>query len=110
MKAMVESGLLDMQRLATLGVTELVDALNMLTKDYAAWIAEQRARIGKDVIEYDTQAGQALDRCQEIQTRLQQGIDTQHLPATHFDRALRNCNTPEDWIALQQSATQARSG
>ena len=37
-------------------------------------------------------------------------IDTQHLPATHFDRALRNCNTPEDWIALQQSATQARSG
>lgn len=76
MKAMLESGLLDMQRLATLGVAELVDALNMLTKDYAAWIAEQRARIGQDVIGYDTQAGQALDRCQEIQTRLQHGIDT----------------------------------
>ncbi|HYD94747.1 MAG TPA: DISARM system helicase DrmA [Noviherbaspirillum sp.] len=76
MKAMVESGLLDMQRLATLDVAQLFDALNMLTKDYAAWIDEQRARIGKDVIGYDTQAGQALDRCQEIQMRLQQGIDT----------------------------------
>lgn len=76
MREMVESGLLDMQRLATLDVTELADALSLLTKDYAAWIAEQRTRIGGDVIGYDTQAGQAMDRCQEIQTRLQQGIDT----------------------------------
>ncbi|HDR8993304.1 DISARM system helicase DrmA [Burkholderia cepacia] len=76
MKEMVTSGLLDMQRLATLGVTELVDALNLLTKDYAGWIAQQRKRIGEDVVGYDAQAGQALDRCQEIQTRLQQGIDT----------------------------------
>lgn len=76
MKEMVESGLLDMQRLATLGVDELVAALNVLTKDYAAWIAEQRVRIGKDVVGYDTSAAQALDRCKEIQARLQQGIDT----------------------------------
>lgn len=76
MKEMVASGLLDMQRLATLEVTELVDALNVLTKDYAAWIAEQRERIGEDVVGYDVQAAQALDRCQEIQSRLQQGIDT----------------------------------
>ncbi|MFV8626539.1 DISARM system helicase DrmA [Ralstonia pseudosolanacearum] len=76
MKQMVESGLLDMQRLATLDVTELVEALNVLTKDYAAWIAEQRGHIGADVVGYDAQATQALDRCQEIQTRLQQGIDT----------------------------------
>ncbi|MGF6763374.1 ribosomal protein L24E [Paraburkholderia sp. GAS33] len=76
MKEMVASGLLDMQQLATLGVTELVDALNLLTKDYAEWIVEQRKRIGEDVVGYDAQAGQALDRCQDIQTRLQQGIDT----------------------------------
>lgn len=76
MKEMVASGLLDMQRLATLGATELVDALNVLTVDYATWIAEQRARIGEDVVGYDAQAVQALDRCQEIQSRLQQGIDT----------------------------------
>ena len=72
MKEMVASGLLDMQRLATLGVDELVAALNVLTNDYTAWIAEQRVRIGEDVVGYDTSAAQALDRCQEIQKRLQQ--------------------------------------
>ena len=76
MKEMVSSGLLDMQRLATLDIDPLVDALNLLTKDYAAWIDEQRARVGVDVLGYDAQARQAIDRCQEIQTRLQQGIDT----------------------------------
>ncbi|MBU9359841.1 DISARM system helicase DrmA [Burkholderia multivorans] len=76
MKEMVESGLLDMQRLATLDIDPLIDVLNLLTKDYAAWIDEQRARIGIDVLGYDVQARQAMDRCQEIHTRLQQGIDT----------------------------------
>ncbi|MDO4905801.1 MAG: DISARM system helicase DrmA [Lautropia sp.] len=76
MQDMVSSGLLDMQRLATLDVSELVDALNVLTKDYAAWIAEQRGRIGEDVTGYDTQAKQAMDRCQDIQMRLQQGVDS----------------------------------
>src|SRR5690606_21059915 len=40
MKEMVESGLLDMQRLATLDINPLIEALNLLTKDYAAWIDE----------------------------------------------------------------------
>ena len=76
MREMVSSGLLDMQRLATLEIDTLVDALGMLTKDYAAWINEQRARVGAEVIGYDTQSQQAMDRCQEIHLRLQQGIDT----------------------------------
>ena len=76
MKQMVSSGLLDMQRLATLDIDPLVDALSLLTKDYAAWIDEQRARVGVDVLGYDAQSQQAMDRCREIHTRLQQGIDT----------------------------------
>jgi hypothetical protein len=76
MREMVSSGLLDMQRLATLDIDLLVNALNLLTKDYAAWIDEQRARVGVDVLGYDAQARQAMDRCQEIHSRLQQGIDT----------------------------------
>jgi hypothetical protein len=76
MKEMVSSGLLDMQRLATLEITALVDALSMLTKDYAAWIDEQRARIGADVVGFDAQSRQAMDRCLDILARLQQGIDT----------------------------------
>ena len=76
MKEMVSSGLLDMQRLATLDIDPLVDALNLLTGDYAAWICEQRARVGVDVLCYDVQSQQAMDQCQEIHKRLQQGIDT----------------------------------
>jgi len=76
MREMVASGLLDMQRLATLEVAELVEALNTLTRDYGLWIAEQRSRTGRDVVGYDMQAAQALERCEEIRARLQQGIDT----------------------------------
>ena len=76
MREMVSNGLLDMQRLASLEVNPLVDALSMLTKDYSAWIDEQRIRIGEEVTGYDTQSQQAMDRCQEIHIRLQQGIDT----------------------------------
>ena len=76
MREMVSSGQLDMKHLATLDVNALVDALNLLTKDYAVWIDEQRTRIGVYVSGYDAQARQAMDRCQEIQTRLQQSINT----------------------------------
>lgn len=76
MREMVASGLLDMQRLAQLPVAELVEALNTLTRDYGAWIAEQRSRIGLDVVGYDMQAAQALERCEEIRARLHRGIDT----------------------------------
>lgn len=75
MRDMVSSGLLDMQRLATLEIDPLVDALSMLTKDYANWINEQRARVGSEVTGYDTQSHQAMDRCHEIYTRLQEGIN-----------------------------------
>lgn len=76
MRKMVSSGLLDMQRLATLDIDPLADALSMLTKDYAAWINEQHARVGVEVTGYDISSQQAIERCEEIQRRLQQGIDT----------------------------------
>lgn len=76
MKAMVANGLLDMQRLADMDGAELFSALSMLTEDYSAWIVDQRARIGKDVLDHDEQADQALGRCQEVYERLQKGIDT----------------------------------
>lgn len=76
MREMVGSGLLDMQRLATLEIDPLVDALSMLTKDYADWIDEQRARVGTEITGYDAQSQQAMDRCQVIHARLQQGINT----------------------------------
>ncbi|MCK0154901.1 DISARM system helicase DrmA [Alcanivorax sp. S6407] len=76
MREMVSSGLLDMQRLATLEIEPLVDALSMLTTDYSAWIGEQRDRVGSEVTGYDDQSQLAMDRCEEILERLQQGINT----------------------------------
>ena len=76
MKEMVSSGLLDMLRLAALEKDALVEALNVLTKDYADWIDGQRARIGNDVVGYDVQSHGAMKRCQEIYERLQEGIST----------------------------------
>ena len=76
MKEMLSSGLLDMQKLATLEVDSLVEALNLLTKDYSDWIEAQRGRIGADVQGHDTQARAAVARCEHIRLRLQQGIDT----------------------------------
>jgi hypothetical protein len=76
MRKMLENGWLDMQTLATLEKSELSLALRLLTDDYAAWIQEQRARIGRDVIGHDKQARLALDRCHEVLLRLGQGIDT----------------------------------
>lgn len=102
MREMVKSGLLDMQRLATLDVTDLVDALNVLTKDYAAWIAEQRERIGKDVVGYNAQAAQALDRCQNIQARLQQGIDT----LKNDEKALAAFRFANEAMAIQRVRSQ----
>lgn len=76
MKEMVSNGLLDMKRLATLEKDALVEALGVLTKDYADWIDEQRARVGNDVVGYDVASRQAMDRCQDIYERLQEGIKT----------------------------------
>ncbi len=76
MQEMLSGGLLDMQKLATLEVDALVEALNLLTKDYSDWIEEQGRRIGADVQGHDTQARAAVARCEHIRLRLQQGIDT----------------------------------
>ncbi len=76
MQEMVKSGLLDMQKLATLEVEPLIDALNVLTKDYLDWISEQRASVGIKITGFETQSQIAMDRCKEIHSRLQKGIDT----------------------------------
>ncbi|MDK2599125.1 hypothetical protein QO179_04990 [Bacillus stercoris] len=47
MKYMVNEGLLDMERLASLTREELTGALEVLTNDYESWIGEQRQRVGK---------------------------------------------------------------
>lgn len=75
MRQIAESGFLDMTRLAEMSLEELDDALSLLTTDYAAWIAEQRGRIGKDIVDFDRAADEAMERCSEVLERLREGID-----------------------------------
>jgi hypothetical protein len=74
MRRLVDEGLLDMRRLAEMEQPRLVSALRILIDDYAAWITEQKARIGKEAIGSDGSAEQAMDRCGAILKRLNEGI------------------------------------
>jgi hypothetical protein len=74
MKKMVERGWLDMLSLADLDKAELEEALKTLVDDYAAWIGDQRARVGKEIKGYDAPANEALDRCKTTLERLRAGL------------------------------------
>ena len=73
MREMVEKGYLDMRELAEMEKPRLVEALSVLTDDYAKWIAEQRGRIGAELVGFDEHAHAALDLCAEIHERLVEG-------------------------------------
>lgn len=74
MRKMVERGWLDMLSLADLDKAELEEALKTLVDDYAAWIGDQRARVGKEIKGYDAPAKEALDRCATTLERLRAGL------------------------------------
>jgi Helicase conserved C-terminal domain len=89
MKKMVERGWLDMLSLADLDKTELAEALKTLVDDYAAWIGDHRARVGKEIKGYDAPANEALDRCKTTLERLRGGLkvllsDSRALDAFRF--------------------------
>lgn len=74
MRKMVDQGFLDMEELAKMERADLVSALSILTDDYQAWIEEQSDRVGTDVVDHDKEAKEALEKCQDIHDRLEEGI------------------------------------
>lgn len=74
MKGMVERGWLDMLSLAEFDKAQLEEALKTLVEDYAAWIGDQRARVGVEVTGYDAPANAALERCKLTLERLRAGL------------------------------------
>lgn len=75
MRRMVAEGFLDMTNLAGMPRPELLAALRVLTDDYAAWIEEQRGRLGVDVVGHDAAANAALSRCTVVLKRLLAGLE-----------------------------------
>lgn len=98
LRRLVEEGFLDMQTLAEMPRPQLIDVLSSLADDYEAWIDEQRARIGKEVIGHEKAAMQALDRCEGILARLREGIAT----LDGDDRALQAFRFANRAMALQR--------
>ena len=74
MKRLASDGSLDMSRLAEMERADLVAVLDELANDYAAWIDEQRKRIGNDVQGYNSSATAALDRCVTTLARIREWI------------------------------------
>lgn len=89
MREMVEHGWLDMSALAEMEPDELGRVLSSLADDYGAWIGDQRARVGSEVVGYDDPAAAALERCETALKRLREGMsvllaDTNALAAFRF--------------------------
>jgi ribosomal protein L24E len=74
MRRMIEDGLLDMKRLAELEHDELIEGLNVLTEDYAAWIAEREKFALDGDFGYKNAATETLENCRTILERLREGI------------------------------------
>jgi len=74
MRKMMDRGFLDMKELAKMERADLVSALSILTDDYQTWIKEQSDRVGTDVVDHDKEAQEALNKCQDIHDRLEEGI------------------------------------
>jgi len=74
MRKMVGRGWLDMLTLAELDEREIDEALTTLVDDYATWIDEQCARVGKEIADQAAPAHEALDRCKTTLDRLRAGL------------------------------------
>ncbi len=75
LQKLYRDGWLDMRRLAELSKDELLAGLSLLTDDYAAWIAEQKAKSQTpEFIHYADSATGALSHCDEILARLREGL------------------------------------
>ncbi len=74
MRTMIERGWLDMRSLAEMEPPDLEQVLRTLVDDYEAWIDDQEARVGSEVIGHDVPAKEALARCRITLKRLRTGI------------------------------------
>lgn len=98
MRQMVQDEILDMRKLAALSRDELVSTLGLLTEDYQSWISEQRDRIKADVSDHEDNANSAMDRCDHILSRLNEGIETLRID----DKALEAFRFANESMASQR--------
>ena len=108
---MIARGWLDMKRLAEMDEAELRRALDTLTDDYAAWIEEQRGRIGAEITQYDDEARRVLALCERAHERLEDGVrvllgDAKALAAFRFANRAMAMQRVRGIYALQRRRGQ----
>ena len=75
MRRMINQGWLDMTRLATMDQVELKSALSCLLDDHVAWITDQEARLGTEIVGFDVAGRDVIDRCKDTNLRLREGME-----------------------------------
>jgi hypothetical protein len=75
MRRMINQGWLDMTRLATMDQVELKSALSCLLDDHVAWITDQEARLGSEIVGFDVAGRDVIDRCKDTNLRLREGME-----------------------------------
>lgn len=114
MREMVQKGSLDMEVLAEMERADLIATLTLLAEDYAAWIEQQSTRVGSDLVGFDAQAVEALNRCREVQKRLLEGIavlenDDLALKAFRFANKSMALQRIHSMYALSQRRNEGKS-
>ena len=74
MRRMSEEGWLDMERLSKMEPDSLREALSCLVDDYAAWIAEQKARLDTEIVDREGHGRKVVKRCEDVLRRLREGM------------------------------------
>ena len=100
LQTMVRDRYLDMLRLATMERSDLINALSLMTEDYTAWIKEQSDRVDSEFSEHKAAAETAMDRCDEINARLKEGIAV--LADTSNENALKAFRFANEAMAKQR--------
>lgn len=65
---------MDMRRLASLERADLVSGLEAFVALYGGWIASERSRVMADAPDWDEAARAAMERCEHILSRLNEGV------------------------------------
>ncbi len=73
----LEGVVLDMKELAEMGDAEFSEKLGKLSSAYADWIAQEKQKTDDPEIQnyYKSAASESIKRCEEIQKRIQEGLD-----------------------------------
>lgn len=102
MRRLNEEGRLVMATLAKMEKAEVIETLGILIDDYDAWIREKQLLISSEFKDFESEANEALLRCEEILLRLKEGMEV----LNKDDNALKAFRFANKAMGLQRIYSQ----